>query len=664
MTELARPVGLGLAARGPVSDVVDWGHRAGRAGIDSVWIHDSYFERDAVSYAAAIASHVPGIRVAMGALNPFTRHPIVVAMTVSAIDEMAPGRVILGMGTGLPLRLGQMGIPYTPESGVAGVSTAIDTMRALWAGERVPSATEGLPPVQPMFPPVHRVPIYVAAYRSAFLRLAGEKADGYLARPAESIPALTKMLATMREASTARGRPEDAVDVAGYLLTLVDDTRREALNRAKREPFVIYMMAVQSDLAMRRAGFDPELTGRIMALWRAEDYHGAAQLMPDELLDAFMLCGTREEVAARATDYQRAGMNLPLLQPVVQEESQVAAVLDAAVEYGAEGGAGSAWAAETRGSRDVLDQQTLSIPQRLERRLGAWSEIVRPFSFTASTVPVAAAGGLAAVDHRFRWDLFLAALLAALLLHIGTNVINEIYDVRRGIDTITSPRASHALLKGRLTEREAFVLAFSAFGWSVAIGVWLIVERGWPVVALGLAGLVGGLGYTAPPLQYKYRALGLPLVFLLMGPIMVIGSYFVITGTFDGAVVAISVPVGLLVTAILHGNEWRDIGEDARAGIVTFSIRAGRRAAHVGYVSLVVGAYLALSMAVVVKALPPASLLAMLSLPLLVRAIRASELGATGQQRAIAMIDLQTAQLHAAFGFLLVLGLALAATSQ
>jgi 5,10-methylenetetrahydromethanopterin reductase len=176
MTELARPVGLGLAARGSVSDVVDWGHRAGRAGIDSVWIHDSYFERDAVSYAAAIASHVPGIRVAMGALNPFTRHPIVVAMTVSAIDEMAPGRVILGMGTGLPLRLGQMGIPYTPESGVAGVSTAIDTMRALWAGERVPSATEGLPPVQPMFPPVHRVPIYVAAYRSAFLRLAGEKA--------------------------------------------------------------------------------------------------------------------------------------------------------------------------------------------------------------------------------------------------------------------------------------------------------------------------------------------------------------------------------------------------------------------------------------------------------------------------------------------------------
>ena len=97
----------------------------------------------------------------------------------------------------------------------------------------------------------------------------------------------------------------------------------------------------------------------------------------------------------------------------------------------------------------------------------------------------------------------------------------------------------------------------------------------------------------------------------------------------------------------------------------TLSVRFGRRAAHLGYVSLVVGAYLALALAVLLNgyaafALPATTLLAMLSLPLLVRAIRASELGATGQQRAIAMIDLETAQLHASFGALLVLGLIIA----
>ena len=86
--------------------------------------------------------------------------------------------------------------------------------------------------------------------------------------------------------------------------------------------------------------------------------------------------------------------------------------------------------------------------------------------------------------------------------------------------------------------------------------------------------------------------------------------------------------------------------------------------AHAGYVSLVVGAYLALAMAVAAKVLPPLSLLAMLSMPLLVRAIRSSELGASGQQRAIAMIDLETAQLHAVFGFLLVLGLAVASAAH
>src|SRR5215216_3906127 len=171
MAELSQKVGLGLAARGEVKDVVRWADDARRLGLDSVWVHDSYFERDGVSYTAAIASQVPDIKIAMGALNPFTRHPVLVAMTVSAIDEMAQGRVILGMGTGLPLRLAQMGIPYTPDAGVEAVSGAIDTMRALWSGQRVPAAAPGLPPVQPMFPPVHRVPIYIAAYRYAFLDL-------------------------------------------------------------------------------------------------------------------------------------------------------------------------------------------------------------------------------------------------------------------------------------------------------------------------------------------------------------------------------------------------------------------------------------------------------------------------------------------------------------
>jgi len=669
MTELAQPVGIGFAARGEVAELIAWVDQARGAGVHSVWIHDSLFERDAVTYATAIAAQVPQIRVAMGALSSYTRHPALIAMTVSALDDLAPGRIILGMGTALPLRLKQMGIPYSPNEGVESVSAAIDMVRALWAGQRIPSATPGLPPIQPMFPPVHHVPIYIAAYRTAFLQLAGAKADGYLARPAESIPNMVRLISKLRKASLQAGRDAGAVNVAGYLLTHVDKSRREALNRAKREPFVIYMMSVLSDFSLQQVGFEAELRDRISAAWRAEDYHQAAGLIPDEMLDSFMLCGTAEEVAEAAARYSQAGMDTPILQPVLQQQDQVREVLQAASLYGSAQiaqPAGFAAANEAAAGAALVIQlaqqpDRLNFFERAWRKISAFVEVARPFSFTASSVPVLAGGALAFAAGRFDARLFLTALAAGVLLHLGTNILNEIYDVRHGIDTITSPRASHALLKGRLTEAEAFRIAFGAYLLSALFGIALIAARGWPVAAIGLVGLVGGFGYSAPPLQYKYKALGIPLVFALMGPLMVMGSYFVVTGSLAWQPLLVSIPIGLLVVAILHGNEWRDITDDARYGIGTLSTHIGRRWAHLGYLSLVTGAYLVLVLAVLFRALPVTSLLALLSLPLLVRAIRASELGIQGQQRAIAKIDLETAQLHAAFGLLYVLGLALPA---
>ncbi len=654
MGTLARRVGLGLASRGDVKDTVAWADRARAAGLESVWFHDSYFERDAVTYATAVAAQVEDIKIGLGALNPFTRHPVLIAMTISALDEIAPERILLGLGSALPLRLGQMGIPYAPDDAVTKSSEAIDTLHTLWKGERMPPGKAGLPPLQPMFPPVHRVPIYVAGYRSPVMVLAGRKGDGYLARPAESIPGLRTLLRVMNKAAREAGRDPNDLDVAGYLLALVGDTRLDALNRAKREPFVIYMMSILSDVTLGRAGFEPELRDRIAAAWRREDYTTAGGLIPDDLLDAFILCGTRREVADRAWEYHEAGMHLPLLQPVVQDEDQVSAVLDAAIAYGtAEAGA--------IGARAALGAQRKGAAASLRDHIGAYWEIARPFSFTASTLPVAVGGALAAVEGLFNWTLFLVSLFAILLLHIGTNVTNEIYDVRKGVDTIVSPRASHAIVKGRIADREAYVMAIIAFAIAFALGVYLVSVRGWPIVALGLAGLVGGYTYTAPPFQYKFGSFGIPLVFLLLGPLAVAGSYYAITGTIEWSALAISIPVGFLVAAILHGNEWRDISEDARAGATTFSVRMGRNAAHWLYLSLVVGAYIALTIAVLAGLLPTWSLLAMLSLPLLVRQIRSAEFGASGQQRAIAMIDLQTAQLHAAFGYLMVAGLIIAA---
>ena len=678
MRTLARPIGLGLAARGDVDEVVGWARQARDQGLDSVWVHDSYFERDGVTFTTAIAQAIAtdggsdetGFRVALGAANPFTRHPVVLAMTGSALDEILPGRFVLGMGTGLPLRLKQMGIPYDPDTAVERVSEAIDQIRALWAGERLPSATPGLPPIQPMFPPTHRIPIVVAAYRRAFVELAGQKADGYLARPAESIPSLRGILERLRASAEAAGRDPQSLESAGYLLSLVDKTRREALNRAKREPFVIYMMSVLSDVSLGRAGFDRELRDRIAAAWRAEDFTSAGNLIPDELLDAFMLCGTREDVAAGAMAFHTVtGLQLPLLQPVLQEDRQIDELIGAAAIYASipdpVSDAGTLDAVPTgRATTDpvrlsLADDRTLGLGDRVRRRVGALYEILRPFAFTASVIPILAGAALAWVNLAWNWAPFVAALLGGVFLHAGTNILNEVYDVRKGVDVITSPRASHAIVKGRVTERNAFLVSGTAFALAVVVGVYLVWLRGPAIVGLGVLGLLGGWGYTAPPLEYKNRGFGVPLVFLLMGPLMVEGSYYAVSGAWSSTALVLSIPVGLLVAAILHGNEWRDIREDSRAGISTLSARIGRRWAHYGYVALVLGAYMVLSLSVIAGALPAWTMLAILSLPFLAQVIRSAELGATGQARAIAMIDLQTARLHLAFGSLLVVGLLL-----
>jgi len=654
MAELARAVGLGLAARGDVKDTVTWALRAEDLGLESVWVHDSYFERDPISFLAPMASATNRIGLGAGALNPYTRHPFVVASTMATLDNLAPGRISLAMGSGLPLRLMQMAIPF--QDAPSHVSEAIDQVRALWEGKRL-LLNDQVPPLVPMFPPPKRIPVYIAAYTRRYLEIAGEKADGYLARPMESVPAFKVMRERVLESAAAHGRAAGALTFRGYLLCLLGDSRSDALNRAKREPFVIYMVSILSDTSMQRVGIEPGLRDRVNALWREEKYHEAAEVIPDELLEAFVLVGTPQDVARRALDYHRAGMDVPLLQPVVQDEDQVRRVLEAAVLYGS----ATQLAAEAVESTGATPSGVRAgrASARLRTRVAAAVEITRPFSFSASLLPVTIAGAVAWAQGRVQLVPWLVALLAALTVHAATNVINEVYDVRHGIDSITSPRASHAIVKGGISERGALGWAYFLFAVTITLGLYLVEVRGPAMLLLGLLGVLGGYFYTAPPFQYKYRAMGIPLVFLLMGVLMTVGGYFAATGTFDWRVVVFSVPAGLLVTAILHGNEWRDIAEDTRLGFSTYSGRAGRTAAYRAYAALVIGAYLTLALGVMSGVLPTLTLLAMLSLPAGWLLLRSAERGYIGSIGEINMIDLRTARLHATFSVLLILGIIL-----
>ena len=653
MAELSGPIGLGLAARGDGRDAVDWAIRAERAGLESVWIHDSYFERDPISFLAAMAQSTQRIRLGAGALNPYTRHPFVVASTMASLDNLAEGRLSLALGSGLPLRLAQMNIPV--ENASARVAESIDEIRTLWRGDRL-TLNDRVPPLVPMFPPPRRIPVYIAAYTRPYLEVAGEKADGYLARPMESVAAFRVMRERVLESAERHGRAASAIDFRGYLLSYISDSREDALNRAKREPFVIYMISILSDTSMSRAGFPSDLRDNVNRLWRAEDYHGAAEAIPDELLEAFVLAGTRQDVARRAEEYHRAGMTVPLLQPVVQDEAQVRATLDAAVLYGS--GSVDHIEADAAGRALTVHGASATAAHALRQRVQGLYEITRPFSFTASVVPVTVGAAFAWTQAPIAVGPAVVALFAGLGLHAATNVINEIYDVRHGIDSITSPRASHAIVKGRVTEGQAFAIAGVCFLLTVLLGVYLVTVRGPLMLALGGLGLLGGYFYTAPPFQYKYRALGVPLVFLQMGVLMTLGGYLAASGRIDWRVLVLSAPAGLLVAAILHGNEWRDISEDVRLGFTTLSAEVGKRAAYATYVGLILGAYVLLAVAVLVHVAPTLTLLAMFSLPAAWWLLRAAERGYSGSTGDINTIDLMTARVHTVFSALFLCGIA------
>lgn len=290
-------------------------------------------------------------------------------------------------------------------------------------------------------------------------------------------------------------------------------------------------------------------------------------------------------------------------------------------------------------------------------KAGAWLEIARPFSFTASIVPVLVGTALAYRDGLFDPLLFLATLVASVSLQAGTNVVNEIHDVRTGVDTRESPRASKALVDGRVSLGDARALAAVFFLITIAIGLWLVALRGWPLLVIGVAGVLGGYFYTAPPLQYKYRALGVPLVFVYMGVLMVVGTYYAITGRWSDAALYASLPVGILVAAILHANDVRDIEEDARAGFRTLSILLRRPTAAWLYIAMVLGAFALLAVLVALGGLPRRTLLTLLALPLAAAvAWQMRRAMVTGDLGAIARIDQRTALVHLLFGLLLAAG--------
>lgn len=289
-----------------------------------------------------------------------------------------------------------------------------------------------------------------------------------------------------------------------------------------------------------------------------------------------------------------------------------------------------------------------------------WLRALRLYSITASVVPVVF-GGLLAWPRRdaagpWLWPL---AVLGAVLLHLGTNLLNDHGDFASGVDRPGTSAGSGVLVEGLLTPRQVARAAALCFGLAVAVGLVLARARGWSLVALGVTGVLGGWAYTAGP-RYKYVGLGDPFVFLLMGPLMSSGAALVVGGVLSWTPALAALPLGLLVTAILHANNLRDLEDDRASGVRTLAIALGRRGSVAYLAVLLGGAYVALAALAVSGAVPAAALAAVASAPLAWSLARDAARSVTLEARRAAHLVERAAQLHLAFGALCVAGVALA----
>lgn len=251
-----------------------------------------------------------------------------------------------------------------------------------------------------------------------------------------------------------------------------------------------------------------------------------------------------------------------------------------------------------------------------------WLAAARPRTLPAAASGVIMGSALAWADGSFRVLPALAALLIALLLQIGSNLANDVFDFERGADTPSRTGPVRVTQAGWLTPRQIKRGMWMVFGLAAFLGLYLAWLRGWIVIVLGLAAILSAIAYTGGPFPLGYYGLGDIFVFLFFGLMSVTGTYFAQTGSVSGAAWWMSFPVGLIVTAILVVNNLRDLENDRAAGKHTLAVMMGAGATRFEYVLCIAAAYLLLPLLVFLHIVPWFALLAWLSLPVAVRSTR------------------------------------------
>jgi len=304
-----------------------------------------------------------------------------------------------------------------------------------------------------------------------------------------------------------------------------------------------------------------------------------------------------------------------------------------------------------------------------------WWISARPFSFPASTMPVIFGTVLAVVygGYTLKPLLFVLAFIAMVILHSGANILSDIFDYRKGLDTEPTP-VSGGVVRGLISIREAWIGSVGMLIFGTVIGLYLTWVSGPWLLAIGLLGLFVGTFYTTDTgLSMKYHGLGDLAVFLNFGILGSLGAYYVQSSTLSWIPVLWAVPMSMLVIAILHANNWRDIQSDRKGKIFTIAALLGDKKSLSYYGILIYGPFVVVLGLILVPfllfpgltAMPFTFLITILALPLAIRLWRkALNRQTPAKPLDFIALDGATAQLNLLFGSLCTLALILYAVIQ
>ncbi|TRM13019.1 1,4-dihydroxy-2-naphthoate polyprenyltransferase [Lentibacillus cibarius] len=257
-----------------------------------------------------------------------------------------------------------------------------------------------------------------------------------------------------------------------------------------------------------------------------------------------------------------------------------------------------------------------SIKEALNERSGlqVWWRLLRPHTLTASIVPVFVGTMFALTEEHINLLLFLAMLLASILIQSATNMFNEYYDFILGLDNDKSVGIGGTIVRDGISPRTVLRLAFTFFAIAILLGVYICVASSWWIAVIGIVCMLFGYLYTGGPYPIAYTPFGELFSGFFMGTVIIGISYYIQTSTLTSSVIWLSIPVAIFIGAIMLSNNIRDLDGDKENGRKTVAILLGRKNAIRFLAILFITAYSLTFIYMITGILPMWSILAFLSI--------------------------------------------------